>query len=219
MSRRLLPAACLLLVLVTAAACGSKDEAAPAFTIPGNPNISIPGGAGSSSTTVPLTCTPTTVTHPADASKPPVAAIPAPLPTTLQTTDIKQGEGPAAAAGDQVSVAYVGALAKDGTEFDTSYTRKQPFTVGLGQGQVIPGWDQGLVGMKPGGVRQLVIPPDLAYGQQGSPPKIGPNETLVFVVEMLQVCQPAAATATTAPSATATSASVGTAVPGSTPNG
>lgn len=202
MPRRLLTAACLSILLI-AAACGSKDEGAPAFTIPGNPNVTIPG-ASSTTTTAPLSCTPDAPIHPAEANKPPVQKVPEPLPTTLQTTDLKEGEGPAAAAGDKVSVAYVGALAKDGTEFDTSYTSKQPFSVVLGQGQVIKGWDQGLVGMKPGGVRQLVIPPDLAYGAEGSPPKIGPNETLVFVVEMLQVCQPAPTTGTSVPAPTST---------------
>lgn len=190
MLRRLLTALCLTSLALAATACSTKDEGAPAFTIPGNPNVSIPGASSTTSTT-PLSCTPEAPIHPAEANKPPVQAIPEPLPTTLQTTDLKEGEGPAAADGDKVSVAYVGALAKDGSEFDTSYNTKQPFTVGLGQGQVIKGWDQGLVGMKPGGVRQLVIPPDLAYGATGSPPKIGANETLVFVVEMLQVCQPA----------------------------
>jgi peptidylprolyl isomerase len=78
-------------------------------------------------------------------------------------------------------------LYQDGSEFDASWNHGQPFSFPLGQGQVIPGWDQGVEGMKIGGRRQLVIPPDLGYGAQGSPPTIPPNSTLVFVVDLLKV--------------------------------
>ena len=75
----------------------------------------------------------------------------------------------------------------NGRQFDASWDRGEPFSFQLGSGEVIQGWDQGVEGMKVGGRRQLVIPPDLAYGPQGSPPSIGPNETLVFVIDLLSV--------------------------------
>jgi peptidylprolyl isomerase len=105
-------------------------------------------------------------------------------PSKLVIDDIKKGKGPKAKAGQTVSVQYYGVLYKDGTKFDASWDRGgQPFEFQLGQGRVIPGWDQGLEGMQVGGRRVLTIPPDLAYGPSGSGP-IGPNETLVFVVDM-----------------------------------
>jgi peptidylprolyl isomerase len=86
-----------------------------------------------------------------------------------------------------VQVQYVGVSFKTGEQFDASWDRGEPFVFQLGAGQVIPGWDQGIQGMKVGGRRRLVIPPDMAYGSRGSPPSIGPNETLVFVVDLLAV--------------------------------
>ena len=95
------------------------------------------------------------------------------------------GKGPAAKAGDTVDVQYVGVSQSTGKQFDASWDRgSEPFSFPLGQGQVIPGWDEGLVGMKVGGRRELIIPPDMGYGAQGAPPDIAPNETLVFVVDM-----------------------------------
>jgi peptidylprolyl isomerase len=111
-------------------------------------------------------------------------------PAGLLYKDIKKGTGPEAAAGQTVSVQYFGALYKDGTKFDASWDRGgEPFEFALGQGMVIPGWDQGVVGMQKGGRRLLVIPPDLAYGPNGSGP-IGPNATLVFVVDMENIKSP-----------------------------
>lgn len=106
--------------------------------------------------------------------------------TTLQKTDLKVGTGKEAKAGDRVTVHYRGTLT-DGTKFDASYDRGDPFQFTLGAGEVIKGWDQGVAGMKEGGKRKLVIPGDLAYGPQGSPPTIPPNATLVFEVELLKV--------------------------------
>jgi peptidylprolyl isomerase len=105
-------------------------------------------------------------------------------PKELVTEDIEEGSGPAAKAGDEVSVNYVGVNYKSGKEFDASWSRGEPFTFALGSGMVIPGWEEGVVGMKVGGRRQLVIPPELGYGAAGSPPAIPPNETLVFVVDL-----------------------------------
>jgi FKBP-type peptidyl-prolyl cis-trans isomerase len=110
-----------------------------------------------------------------------------PAPTELVTNDIVEGEGPAAKEGDDVSVQYVGALYDTGEEFDASWDRGQPFDVTLGGGTVIEGWDQGLIGMKAGGRRELIIPPDLGYGAGGQPPTIPGDATLVFIVDMLSI--------------------------------
>ena len=97
------------------------------------------------------------------------------------------GEGDEAAAGQQVSVHYVGVSWSTGEQFDASWDRMEPFRFGLGQGQVIQGWDEGVQGMKVGGRRTLHIPPDLGYGAQGAGGVIPPNATLVFEVELLEL--------------------------------
>jgi peptidylprolyl isomerase len=107
-------------------------------------------------------------------------------PASLQVRDVVQGNGKAAESGDTLTMQYVGVSWSTGQEFDSSWG-KQPFKFQLGAGMVIPGWDQGLVGMREGGRRQLVIPPNLAYGPQGQPPAIAPNETLIFVVDLQKV--------------------------------
>jgi peptidylprolyl isomerase len=108
-------------------------------------------------------------------------------PAELVKRDIVPGTGARAGKGDQVSVQYVGTSFSTGSEFDTSWTRGEPFQFGIGGRQVIAGWDQGVAGMRQGGRRLLVIPPDLGYGPQGSPPSIGPDETLLFVVDLVKV--------------------------------
>jgi peptidylprolyl isomerase len=110
-----------------------------------------------------------------------------PAPKKLESKDLIVGTGPQAKAGDTVTVNYVGVLYKGGKEFDASWKRNEPFTFTLGKGQVIAGWDQGVVGMKVGGRRELIIPSALAYGAKGSPPTIPPNAPLVFVVDLLGV--------------------------------
>jgi len=108
-------------------------------------------------------------------------------PSELVIDDLTVGDGDEAAAGDTLTVDYVGVLYANGEEFDASFGGPEPFEFVLGQGSVIPGWDEGLEGMKVGGRRQLTIPPDLAYGPQGQPPDIPPDSTLVFVVDLLSV--------------------------------
>jgi peptidylprolyl isomerase len=183
MPRRWRATIVLALIAVVAAGCGSSKKLKTA-EIPSAP--------------APTTSTPTTTTAsgppairqrlPArdkDLSKKP--AIPKPTgtpPTSLQKRDIVKGNGKAARAGAQLTVQYVGVAYSTGRQFDASWDRHQPFKFKLGAGMVIPGWDQGLAGMKQGGRRELVIPPQLAYGPQGQPPAIGPNETLIFIIDL-----------------------------------
>jgi len=108
-----------------------------------------------------------------------------PPPVGIRVRDVVSGPGKTAESGDTLTVQYVGVSWSSGKEFDSTWKRgKKPFTFKLGEGMVIPGWDQGLVGIRVGGRRELVIPPNLAYGAQGQPPVIGPNETLVFVIDL-----------------------------------
>lgn len=118
--------------------------------------------------------------------KPKVARPSGAAPRKLVKQDLEKGTGPAVKAGDQIEVNYVGVTFKDGKEFDSSFNAGEPFRFMLGAGEVIPGWDRGLEGMRVGGRRRLTIPPGLAYGAEGSPPAIGPNETLVFVIDLLR---------------------------------
>lgn len=110
-----------------------------------------------------------------------------PAPTELQIVDQVVGEGAEAKAGDVVDVHYVGVAYSTGEEFDSSYRRGEPLAFQLGVGQVIQGWDQGVQGMKVGGRRKLVIPPDLAYGDRGAGGVIKPGETLIFVCDLVNV--------------------------------
>jgi peptidylprolyl isomerase len=170
--------ACLLLA-VFAASCGGDDEqqaAAPEETATATATPE-PAGAVDAATIG------------KDLEKKPEIAKPAGTPPAeLQKTDIVKGKGKAAKAGDTVSVQYVGNSWSTGAQFDASWDRgSEPFQFPLGAGQVIPGWDQGVAGMKEGGRRLLVIPPDLAYGEQSPSPDIGPNETLIFVVDLEKI--------------------------------
>ena len=158
----------LLLVLVLAlAGCGEDDEGETAAT-----------------PTPKATATPDN----RDVTKKPTVTVPDELPPDdIQSVDIVKGKGPAAKKGDKVTVQYVGVAWSTGVEFDASWDAGQPFTFTLGEGKVIPGWDQGVPGMRKGGRRQLTIPAELAYGAQGSPPSIGPNECLRFVIDMVKI--------------------------------
>ena len=119
-------------------------------------------------------------------TKPEIVVPKGALPKELVTEDVKVGTGATATKGKKIRVHYVGVSMLNGRQFDSSWDTGEPFELTLGDGEVIPGWDQGIEGMKVGGRRQLVIPPDLAYGEQGQAP-IGPNETLFFVVDLLAV--------------------------------
>jgi peptidylprolyl isomerase len=119
-------------------------------------------------------------------TKPKVAVPAGAPPNELIEEDLIEGSGSAAKAGDEVTVNYIGVGFDSGEEFDASWNRNEPFSFTLGNSEVIPGWDQGVEGMKVGGRRQLVVPASLAYGKTGFPPAIGPNETLVFVIDLLE---------------------------------
>jgi peptidylprolyl isomerase len=120
-------------------------------------------------------------------TKPEVPAPSGDPPTELVITDIVKGKGPKAKPGDQLTMQYVGVAWSNGQQFDASWDAGQPFPFQLGAGAVIAGWDQGMVGMQAGGRRLLVIPPDLGYGPAGAGDAIGPNETLIFAVDLVKL--------------------------------
>jgi peptidylprolyl isomerase len=176
MDRRLpLVLACLTLAC-TAAGCGGGDEqpaAAPTATATDTP---APARFDARDVGKDL------------AAKPAVPAPSGQPPARLLKTDVVKGKGKAAKPGDTVDVQYVGVSWSTGKQFDASWDRgAEPFSFPLGAGQVIQGWDKGVAGMKVGGRRVLVIPPDLAYGDQSPSPDIAPGETLVFVVDLKKV--------------------------------
>jgi peptidylprolyl isomerase len=167
--RVVLSLACFAVLL---AACGGAEKGTG----------SLSGDTSGSTPTAPPSTPPQ-----ASGSKPTVTVPDTPPPTTLLVEDLTVGSGAEAVAGKQVTVHYVGVSYSTKQQFDASWDRNQPFTFALGSGQVIRGWDQGVARMKVGGRRKLTIPPDLAYGPQGRPPVIAPNETLVFVIDLLGV--------------------------------
>ena len=118
----------------------------------------------------------------------PEIAIPGGDPSyQLELEDIAVGDGPQAASGNVVEVHYVGVSWSNGEQFDASWDRGDTFKFTLGKGMVIQGWDQGVAGMKVGGRRRITIPPMLGYGKRGFPPVIAPDETLVFVVDLVAI--------------------------------
>lgn len=123
----------------------------------------------------------------AEPTKPQITIPDGPPSYQLELEDISAGEGEEATAGQIVEVHYAGVSWSTGKEFDASWNRGDTFKFALGKGQVIPGWDQGVAGMRVGGRRRITIPPALGYGKRGAGGVIGPDETLVFVVDLVSV--------------------------------
>lgn len=159
--RYLIVAAALVGLLLVSCGDGDEEEGAPGVT-------PVPTGAE------------------VEGGPPPVSGEATTTESGLQIIDIEVGSGDEVQAGQTAVVHYTGWLA-DGTKFDSSVDRGQPFAFALGAGQVIRGWDEGVVGMKVGGKRRLIIPSDLAYGSQGRPPVIPANAELTFDVELLEI--------------------------------
>jgi peptidylprolyl isomerase len=172
--------ALLAAAAVGVGACG--DDKSDTASTPAEPAAAAPATA-TSTTTTPAKSGSLDISKDLS-SKPKIPKPSGDPPTKLVVKDIVAGKGRAAKAGDNVVVNYVGVLFSTGEQFDASWDSGKPFAFVLGQGGVIPGWDQGVAGMKIGGRRLLIIPPDLAYGAQGQG-SIGPNETLVFVIDLL----------------------------------
>lgn len=169
------------------AGCGSSSSSSSSIGV-GQENKSDEALAKSGASTSSTSSTSTTATTPTSgplATEPKVTPPSGAAPSKLVTKDLITGTGPEAKSGDTVTVNYVGVLYKGGKKFDASWKRNEPFSFALGKGQVIPGWDKGVAGMKVGGRRELIIPSALAYGANGSPPAIPPNAPLVFVVDLL----------------------------------
>jgi peptidylprolyl isomerase len=180
---------------LTAAGCGSES------TKPGVADQAIAASTPDTGTTAATTTTTSTAATPAatgpgggavlpissDLKKKP--AVPKPKgdpPAELIVKDIVKGTGKTATKGSEITVKYVGVSWSTGEQFDSSWDRSEDFPFTLGGGNVIAGWDEGVEGMKEGGRRELVIPADKAYGEGGSPPAIGPNETLVFIIDLVK---------------------------------
>jgi FKBP-type peptidyl-prolyl cis-trans isomerase len=171
MVRRMKRQAAALVALLTVAGCG--DGVAPPPELP--------------IATVDLPLPPPAAPLASAAPAPP--AVPPPVEDRgdgLKVQDLVIGHGKPADIGDTVAMHYVGTL-EDHTEFDSSRARNRPFEFEIGKGLVIKGWDRGIPGMRVGGKRRLIIPPDLAYGPGGHPPKIPANSTLIFEVELIAV--------------------------------
>jgi peptidylprolyl isomerase len=181
---RLLLPLTLLLAAFALAACGDDEDGGKTADIPSSSSPATPTEAAPPETepAAPEGGDPKDLK-----AKPRVDVPKGDPPSKLETEDIVKGKGKTAKKGDNVTVHYVGVLFEGGTEFDSSWNRDEPFPFELGAGQVIPGWDEGVAGMKVGGRRKLTIPPDQAYGPEGQPPTIPPDATLVFVVDLLKV--------------------------------
>ena len=169
---------------VALAACGDDEDRLPVL----DTSPTLPSATDAPTTTL-------------DTDKPAVS-LPEQPPTELVVTDLVEGTGEPAKKGDTITVNYVGVRSEDGTEFDNSYDRGEPYTITLGEGGVIEGWDQGLIGVKAGGQRQLDIPAALAYGDQGAGDVIKPGDALSFVIDVVSIT-PAPVPPTLAPMADA----------------
>jgi FKBP-type peptidyl-prolyl cis-trans isomerase len=191
MRARLLPLVTLMSA-VALAACGSTNYA--------DTNNIVPAPHQAQTLKPPKTKIPVTGTSPTSTStsvpssgplstEPKITVPSTPAPTTLTSKNLIIGTGAVAKSGEELTVDYVGALYKNGKIFDASWShggpKGVPFQFQLGVGDVIKGWDQGVVGMRVGGRRELIIPPSLGYGKKGSPPTIPANATLIFIIDLL----------------------------------
>lgn len=165
--RRLAGLLVVPLLLLTTAACGSDTK--------GSDNASMTNGL------------PAITAGQKFGEKPTLSKGEGDPPKELKVNVISEGDGPVTKDGDALQVNYLGQTWDSTTPFDNSFDRGEPFTLTLGAGQVIKGWDQGVAGMKVGGRRRITIPPDMAYGKRGAGGVIGPDETLVFVVDLIGV--------------------------------
>jgi peptidylprolyl isomerase len=168
-----LPASILVLCLALAiavAGCGGGSDSSSSESTEASGSSESSESTESSST--------------AKKTKPTVTVPKGVSPKKFAFRDLEVGTGATAKAGDKVTVQYVGVGFDTEEEFDSSWSRNEPFSFKLGAGEVIKGWDKGVEGMKVGGRRELLIPGNLAYGAAGSPPSIGPNETLIFVIDL-----------------------------------
>jgi len=183
---------CSVLAAGVIAGCGSSTNNSDTAHIQLPPSQSQTLTYSATSTSTSSTSTAPAITTPTSgplATEPKITVPSGKPPTSLVTTDLIKGTGAVAAVGDTVTVNYVGALYTNGTVFDSSWKRKATYTVPgpLGTAPVITGWNKGIVGMRVGGRRELIIPPSLAYGASGEPPTIPKNATLIFIIDLLGV--------------------------------
>lgn len=190
MSARTSTIALLAAAAVGIGGCGDDEQSDPAATTPPPAAQATTTAAAAPEPAITTAESTAQATYEISKDRSIKPAIPKPTgdpPTELVSQDIVKGKGTGAKAGDAVTVDYVGVSHSTGEQFDASWDSGKPFTFQLGAGGVIAGWDQGVVGMKKGGRRLLVIPPDLAYGADGSPGSIAPNETLLFVIDLKKI--------------------------------
>jgi peptidylprolyl isomerase len=195
MNKRLLTIPTAILLAASIAACGSSSTGPKAAGIQLAPSGGQTVEASTGATTTPTTATATTPTTTTPAvntptsgplsTEPKITVPKGPAPKNLVIKDLIKGTGALATKTSAVTVNYVGALYKNGKIFDASWNRKQTFPFTLGQNSVIPGWEEGVPGMRVGGRRELIIPAALAYGATGSGSTIPPNSPLIFVIDLL----------------------------------
>ena len=177
--------AVVVAIVAAVSLLGDDDEAAtPATTAESTVASTVPACVPADASTF----------EPIAAPEQPTVTLPTELPTELQVTTLTEGSGRAAQACDTVRVYYVGVLSADGTQFDSAYERGTAYDVVLGEGRVIAGWDQGLVGAQAGGRYQLDIPAELAYGDSGSGDVIKPGDAITFVIDVMAVVEPQSVT-------------------------
>ena len=189
--RRLVASGALALTLaLVAGGCSSEDDGKVVADVLDDDALPTQPEVTESTTSVPKLCEPETPTEVSADDKPVIEVPEGEAPEDLVTETLIEGEGREAADGDSVQVQYSGALFSDGTEFDTSWDDLEPLPVDVGSGGVIEGFDKGLVGMKVGERRMLIIPAEQAYGETGSGELIPPDSDLIFVIDLVQVCYP-----------------------------